>query len=52
MKQDNKAKQYIFKEGLKFKIQKKLIQYNTVIKDLDNLIKTAIKIDNKLINFK
>ena len=38
----------MFKDGLKIKVLIELMCYGVIIKNLDNLIKTTIKIDNKL----
>ena len=48
MKWDDKVKQFIFKNKFKIEVFIKLIHHNVIIENLDNLIKTIIKIDNKL----
>ena len=45
---DDKVKQFIFKDKFKIKMFIKLIYYDAVIKNLNNLIKIIIKINDKL----
>ena len=47
-KWDDKAKQFIFKNKLKIEVFIELMRHGAVIDILNNLIKTAIKINNKL----
>ena len=47
MKWDDKAKQFMFKKGLKIEVLTKLICHNTAINTLNDLIETTIKIDDK-----
>ena len=45
---NNKAKQFIFKDEFKIKVFIELICYGMIIKNLDNLIRITIKINDKL----
>ena len=47
IKWDDKVKQFIFKDGLKIEVFIELMRYNIVIKNLDDLIRIIIEIDNK-----
>ena len=44
---DDKAKQFIFKDGFKIKMFTELICYGVIIKNLNNLIRIIIEINNK-----
>ena len=48
IKWNNKIKQFMFKDRFKIEMFIELIYYDIVIENLDNLIKTTIKINNKL----
>ena len=51
MEWDDKAKQFIFKNKLKIKVFTELIYHDVIIKNLNNLIRIIIKIDNKFYQF-
>ena len=48
MEWDDKVKQFIFKDGFKIKVFIELICYNMIIKNLDDLIRIIIEINDKL----
>ena len=47
MEWDDKIKQFMFKDGFKIKMFIELMCYGVIIKNLDDLIRITIKIDNK-----